>query len=72
MNLLMTIYTGYTRSFKIRYRNRVELLNEYQFSVICYFMVVFTDFVKVTDKYEMGFVVIALILLFLFINMALV
>ena len=68
----MTIYTGYTRSFKIRYRNRVELLNEYQFSVICYFMVVFTDFLKVTDKYEMGFVVIALILLFLFINMALV
>ena len=70
MNLMMTIYAGHTKSFRIRHRNRVELMNEYQFSIICYFMVVFTDFIQVTEQYEKGFIIIGLIIIFFVINMA--
>ena len=72
MNLLMTIYIGGVRPFKIRAQNSVEILNEYQFSVICYFMVVFTDFIKLVDRYQMGFIQIALIVVFFLVNMTVV
>ena len=72
INLLMTIYSGKAQPFRTRSKNRMHLFNEYQLSVICYFMVVFTDFVNVTGQYEKGFIVIGLVSMFLFINMSVV
>ena len=70
MNLFMTIYTGHAQPYKIQKRNRVELMNEYMFSVICYFIIIFTDFMNVTEQYEKSFIIIGLVMVFFFVNMA--
>jgi hypothetical protein len=48
-NLLMTVYIGVVKPLKGLNKHRIELMNEYQFSVICYSIVVSTDFVNVAD-----------------------
>jgi hypothetical protein len=45
-------------------------MNEFLFGVISYLMVIFSDFVKVTEQYNMGFSVVGIISLFLLINMS--
>ena len=69
----MTIYIGYSRPFESLYRNRIELLNEFQFTSICYMTLIFTDFVPTLEQqYLGGWIIICLILNFFFINMIMV
>ena len=73
INLAMTIYIGYSEPFLSSSRNKLELFNEFQFALICYMTLVFTDFVPtVEQQYKGGWMMIVLVLNFFFINMAIV
>jgi hypothetical protein len=47
-------------------------MNEYIFSTICYFIVVFTDFIPVIEQYKKSVIIINLIVIFFLINMSFV
>ena len=47
-------------------------MNEFIFSTICYFIVVFSDFVPVIEKYNKSVIIINLIVIFFLINMSFV
>jgi hypothetical protein len=69
----MTIYIGFSRPFKSLFRNRIELMNEFMFSLICYMTLVFTDFSKtLEEQYLGGWFIIVMIMSFFLINMAIV
>ena len=73
INLAMTIYIGKTRPFIGSFRNKIELFNEFQFSLICYMTVICTDFVlTLEDQYDGGWIIIVLIINFFFLNMCVV
>ena len=73
VNLAATIYIGYSEPFLSSFRNKLELLNEFQFASICYMTLIFTDFVPTVEKhYKGGWMLIVMILNFFFINMAIV
>ena len=73
INLAMTIYIGYSQPFLSSSRNKLELFNEFHFASICYMTLIFTDFVpSVEQHYDGGWMLIALVLNYFFINMAIV
>ena len=72
VNLAYTMYVGIARPFSAQKRNRIEMMNEFQYSIICYFMIVFTDYIKVTEQYQDGYIIIGLIGFFFVSNMVIV
>ena len=48
-NLTSTIYFGFIKPYASRFMNRVELSNEMGVTFICYFTLVFTDFVETVE-----------------------
>ena len=73
VNLAMSIYIGVSRPYQNSTRNKIEMLNELQFSFICYLTVIFTDFVDTVEKqYKGGWIMIVFIMAFFLINMIIV
>ena len=68
----MSIYIA-KKPFKSRFSNRIEIMNEFFMSSICYTAIVVTDYLStVLKKYEGAWVAIGLVVLTLFINIAIV
>jgi len=73
VNLFMTIYFGTIKPFKNRILNTIELYNELQVTFICYFTLIFTDFVPtVEQQYSGGWMMIYLVIALLAANMLVV
>jgi hypothetical protein len=49
MNLLMLIYNGQFKPYHTRFKNRIELFNEFSVTVVTLLMVLYTDFVDNKD-----------------------
>jgi hypothetical protein len=72
-NLIITIYFGITKPYKDRFANMIELFNELQITFICYFTLIFTDYVPtVEQQYSGGFMMIYLVITLLAANMLIV
>ena len=71
-NLLMTHFIGY-KPFKSLVLNRIEIMNEYLMSSICYSSIVMTDYLTTNeDKYRGAWFTIGLISVTLCINISIV
>ena len=73
LNLVMLIYIAQIQPFKGRFRNRIELFNDFGQINISFFLALFTPFMtnpEVQDDY--GWLVVGLVSLFMMINMVIV
>ena len=71
-NLFMIIFIG-LKPFKFLLNSRIEIMNEYLMSSICYSSIVMTDYlVAVEDKYKGAWFTIGLISMTLSINISIV
>ena len=60
-NLVVTIYIGRSRPFKLAFLNRVEMMNELMIAYTCHSTTLFTDFVSnVRDRYTCGWMMVVL------------
>ena len=72
VNLVIALYIG-LKPFKSLITNRIELANEYMMTSICYSSIVATDYlVKIEQKYEGAWVMIAFISFMMLVNIVLV
>ena len=68
----MTLFVG-SKPFKVLSSNRIELLNEFLVSSVCYSCIIATDYHHLVDKkYEGAWFLILVITLTLFINIMIV
>ena len=73
LNLGMLIYLANIQPFKGRFRNRIELFNDFSQINICLFVSLFTPYVTnpvAQDKF--GWLMVGLVTLFMMINMVIV
>ena len=69
MNLANTIYLGKIRAWIDPKWFRMEQVNEFFVSLICYYCVCFTDFVPTPEQqYDFGWHAIGIALVFILIN----
>ena len=69
-NLTITIYFGITKPYRDKISNTIELFNELQVTFICYFTLIFTDFVPTVDQqYIGGWYMIYMVIFMLAANM---
>ena len=69
LNLMITIYQGYSLPLERRWNNRVELINEIFIFYITAHLVTFTDFVlEVETQYSTGWTMLSLIALSFIFN----
>ena len=72
MNLANTIYLAKIRAWKDPKWHRIETMNELFVALVCYYSVLFTDFVRTPEQqYDFGWQAIGLTLLFIIINILL-
>jgi len=71
-NLLMSVYLGF-KPFKHMLNNRIEMMNEFFMSSVCYSSIVLTDYLRSNSiKYKGAWFMISIISLTLFINISMV
>jgi hypothetical protein len=69
INSISFVYIGVNRPLILRYKNRLELFNEFIVVLISQVLFTFTDFVESEEwKYTMGFYMIGLICLSILVN----
>ena len=72
-NLIITIYFGFIKPYASIFLNTVELFNEMGVTFICYFTLIFTDFVpKVEAQFDGGWFMIYSVIVVLGCNMLIV
>ena len=72
LNLVYLIYTGSNKPLITKFKNRVELLNEYVLTSITFFMVQFAKKEKAEIDYEYGWVTLALLSVMLAVNLLII